>query len=293
MQTTKSIQVHILNAFTDHDTGGNPAGVVLNADDLSNSQKLWIAQKAGLSETAFVSQSDIADFKLDFFTPVRQIAHCGHATIAVFSYLSQIGMVKSTHSSKETIDGIRQIRIKGNMAFMEQTAPQYRDISSFESRILASLHITKNYLLPNAVIAHVNTGNSFAVIPLNDTEKLKQLTPDHKLINAISEELDLIGFYAFSLHPVKDSRDATTRMFAPRYGIDEESATGMAAGPLASYLYDQLSIKKEIYLIEQGWFMNLPSPGLITVNLTVEMNRIKHLMAGGKGILKETFIIEL
>ncbi|WP_245823732.1 PhzF family phenazine biosynthesis protein [Photobacterium proteolyticum] len=43
----------------------------------------------GLSETAFVSQSDVADFKLAFFTPNRRIAHCGHATIATFSCLTQ------------------------------------------------------------------------------------------------------------------------------------------------------------------------------------------------------------
>ena len=52
---------------------------------LSNEQKILIAQKVGLSETAFFSKSTVTDFKLDFFTPTRQIAHCGHATIAAFS----------------------------------------------------------------------------------------------------------------------------------------------------------------------------------------------------------------
>jgi PhzF family phenazine biosynthesis protein len=107
MDNSKKIDVQILNAFVDNNRGGNPAGVVLNADDLTNEQKLKIASKIGLSETAFVSRSASADFKLDFFTPTRQIAHCGHATIATFSYLSQTGLIKSTASSKETIDGRR------------------------------------------------------------------------------------------------------------------------------------------------------------------------------------------
>ena len=103
MDNSKKIEVQILNAFVDNNTGGNPGGVVLNADNLTNDQKLKIAANIGLSETAFVSKSDIAGFKLDFFTPTRQIAHCGHATIATFSYLSQSGLIKSSLSSKKQL----------------------------------------------------------------------------------------------------------------------------------------------------------------------------------------------
>ena len=46
------IEIQIINAFTDGESGGNPAGVVLDADKLSVSQKLKIATKVGLSETA-------------------------------------------------------------------------------------------------------------------------------------------------------------------------------------------------------------------------------------------------
>jgi PhzF family phenazine biosynthesis protein len=88
------IQVQIVNAFTDNDLGGNPAGVVLDADELNAQQKISIAAKVGLSETAFVSSSNSAAYKLDFFTPTRQIAHCGHATIATFSYLRQLNRIK-------------------------------------------------------------------------------------------------------------------------------------------------------------------------------------------------------
>lgn len=93
MDNFQKIEVQIINAFVDNQKGGNPAGVVLNADNLTNEQKLKVASKVGLSETAFVSKSTMADYKLDFFTPTRQIAHCGHATIATFSYLSQLGLI--------------------------------------------------------------------------------------------------------------------------------------------------------------------------------------------------------
>ncbi|MBQ4819067.1 PhzF family phenazine biosynthesis protein [Aquimarina sp. MMG016] len=293
MDTTEKIKVQILNAFTDHNKGGNPAGVVLDADHLSNKHKLEIASKVGLSETAFVSTSKIADFKLDFFTPNRQIAHCGHATIATFSYLKQLGVVKNKHSSKETIDGIRNIKLTGDMAFMEQTSPQYIDVNHRKDQILDSLGIKNSELLPNTSIQLVNTGNSFLLIPVKSSEVLKNIVPDYELITKISNEFDLIGFYPFTTEVNNPERDASTRMFGPRYNIPEEAGTGMAAGPLACYLYEKLNIKKDRFLIQQGEYMKEPSTSLIIVDLKIENNKIQSLMAGGKGSLQNQTEIEI
>lgn len=124
------IEVQIVNAFIDGETGGNPAGVVVDANALTAAQKLKVAQQVGLSETAFVSTSDVATIKLEFFTPTRQIAHCGHATIATFTLLRQLGVVGEGHLSKETIDGNRDILVDGEMAFMEQRAPKYTQVAA-------------------------------------------------------------------------------------------------------------------------------------------------------------------
>lgn len=88
-------------------------------------------------------------------------------------------------------------------------------------------------------------------------------------------------------------RDATARMFGPFYGIPEESGTGMAAGPLACYLYDKMGLRKKQFLIEQGWFMQTPSPSLIHVDLDIPDNKITRLMAGGKGIAMRTIEFEI
>ena len=213
-----------------------------------------IAKTVGLSETAFVSTSETADFKLDFFTPNKQIAHCGHATIATFSYLSQLGKIPNPMTSKETIDGNRKINVSNGLAFMEQSAPSYTDISDRTKDILASLSLQEADLLPNASLSMVNTGNSFFIIPVANAQILKNIQPNSDLINQLSEEFDLIGYYVFTLD-VEEDRDVTTRMFAPRYGIEEEAGTGMAAGPLACYLYDKLEIKKSKFMIQQGKFM--------------------------------------
>ncbi len=292
MDHSKKVTVQILNAFVENSKGGNPAGVVLNADGLSDKNKLEISKKVGLSETAFVSKSNTEDFKLDFFTPNKQIAHCGHATIATFSYLKQLGIIKTDNSSKETIDGRRKIKLTGDFAFMEQLAPNYIDVNYKENLILKSLGLTKNDLIPEASIQLVNTGNSFVLIPVKNEKVLKNIIPDFDLIDEISEVFDLIGYYVFSIDIENNKNDATSRMFAPRYGILEEAGTGMAAGPLACYLFDILKIKKERFYIQQGKYMREPSPSLIIVDLDIENGNIKSLMAGGKGVLKKELIIE-
>ncbi|MGB6154135.1 MAG: PhzF family phenazine biosynthesis protein [Pricia sp.] len=293
MDKSKTITVQILNAFVDEGQGGNPAGVVLNADTLSNSNKLEIAKKVGLSETAFVSKSKTADFKLDFFTPNRQIAHCGHATIATFSYLRQVDAVENDSTSKETIEGNRKIQMVGDLAFMEQLAPKYTDVSYNEDAILKSLGLNRTDLISNAPIQLVNTGNSFILVPVKNRGILKTILPDFNLIEQLSEELDLIGYYVFTTDTNNAERDVTSRMFGPRYGILEEAGTGMAAGPLACYLYDILKIQKQKYSIQQGEYMEQPSPSHILVDLNIKDKKIQGLMAGGKGLLKSTMEIEI
>jgi PhzF family phenazine biosynthesis protein len=287
------IEVQIINAFIDCESGGNPAGVVLDADELSAQQKLKIAVKVGLSEIAFVSSSKSADFKLDFFTPTRQIAHCGHATIATFSYLQQLGRIEKAATSKETIDGNRDIFIDGTMAFMEQLAPSYKEINYRMDSLIPSLGIAVHDLLSNHKPFIVNTGNSFLIVPLKDETAVLSAHPDFEAIQRISEEFDLIGYYIFSQHTKVPVRDAGARMFAPRYGINEESATGMAAGPLACYLYDKMGINKDVFLIEQGHFMKPPSPSVISVKLNLEDDKINGLIAGGKAKVMKSLIISI
>lgn len=293
MDNSKIVTVQILNAFVQNGKGGNPAGVVLNADELSDKNKLEISKKVGLSETAFVSKSKTEDFKLDFFTPNKQIAHCGHATVATFSYLKQIGALKNDSSSKETIDGKRKIEMIGDLAFMEQLAPKYVDVSNKESVILKSLGLKKGDLIPNAPIQLVNTGNSFILVPVKSKEILKSIVPEFSLISEISEEFDLIGYYVFSTNTDDTQYDATSRMFGPRYGILEEAGTGMAAGPLGCYLFDTLKINKKSFHIQQGMYMKESSPSLIMVNLQIENGKIKDLMAGGKGLLERQIKVQI
>lgn len=289
------VDAAIVNAFTFNGEGGNPAAVVLDADRLTTEQKLIIACEIGLSETAFVSASKMADFKLEFFTPTRQIAHCGHATVATFAYLIQQGQLVGTRSSKETIDGVREILLDGEMVFMEQRAPTYENVPADELTqvILPALGLDADSLNPMAVPAYVNTGNTFLVLPLRDRQGLAAVVPDFDAIQVISEQRDLIGFYPFVIGEPMSGFDAEARMFAPRYGIHEEAATGMAAGPLAAFLHDRMNSNASYFRIAQGALMPDPSPSDLGVRLDVQEQRINRLLAGGRATVKGSRTISL
>lgn len=291
----KKTTAYIVSAFVDGNDGGNPAGIVLDADSLTRNEKQFIASKIGLSETAFVSQSKVADIKLDFFTPIRQIPHCGHATIATFTFLVQQGRITNSHSSKETIDGRREIFIRDDLAYMEQLAPKYTQLSATKvtpNDILSSLHLSSDKLISGQLPVIVNTGVNCLLVPLNDELTVKGIIPDLKAVEDISRELDLIEYYIFSTDTKNPLHSAGARMFAPLYGIPEESATGMAAGPLACFLYDYMNIKKNIIKIEQGYLMNPPSPSELIVELKLAENEIKSLLVGGRGMVTKTLEVE-
>lgn len=285
-----TIDAKIIHAFSVNQTGGNPAGVVLNADGLNREQKQSVAKELGFPETAFVSQSSVADFRLDFFTPVKQIPHCGHATIATFTYLKKNGLIKGDHSSKETIDGNREIFFRDGMAYMEQRKPIVRFVPDEIPAILQSLHLDYNDLLSGKSPAIVNTGNNFLLVPVKDEKILAAIQPDLDAISVISERYNLIGFYLFA--PTSDANlQATTRMFGPYYGIPEEAGTGMAAGPLACHLYSEFGILQEQIQIEQGRFMSSPSPSLLKVELVIEKGQIDKLYVGGDAYVSKEISI--
>ena len=158
--------------------------------------------------------------------------------------------------------------------------------------ILLSLHLSDKNLTDGLWPTIVNTGNSFLLIPLKDEERLRNMEVNLQEVSRLSEKYGLIGFYPFTTKAKDPGFDATTRMFAPYYGITEEAATGMAAGPLACFLQKNGVVKTDIN-IQQGKFMPAPSPSRLNVILHLENGEIKNLYAGGKAYYESLKTVEI
>ena len=266
--------IYKLSAFFKTKNGGNKAGVYINADKLKNQECQKIAKKIGFSETAFVSKSEKANFKVRFFTPTNQVDLCGHATIATFNLLRDLNLTQTDKIyTQETKAGILKIDIKTDRVFMEQPKPIYSEIikKSELKKCFNNIDFYKD-LKPQIL----STGIREIFLPIKDNHSLNQLIPNYKEIIALSKKYNVIGIHAFSL---SEEIDAYGRNFAPLVGINEESATGTSNGALSCYLYKYV-IKKNNYILRQGYSMNQPSE--ITTKLETQNNNIVKVWVGGK-----------
>src|SRR6478672_1507738 len=91
----RTFELHQVDAFTNTLFGGNPAGVVSNAEQLTEEEMQQIAREMNVSETAFVLPSTLpeTDMRLRFFTPAADLVDfCGHATVGTLAQLARLGM---------------------------------------------------------------------------------------------------------------------------------------------------------------------------------------------------------
>lgn len=273
------VDVYVAVAFSKDAKGGNKAGVVLGRSELTSVQKAAIAKEMGYSETAFVLDSDKADFKLQYFTPTEEVPLCGHATIAAFSTLKLLNMLDKPDCTIETEAGILNIHIKDDgLILMEQNRPAYLEV--LDSDIFTGC-IERNFIDHRFPIQIVSTGLNDVMLPVDLVEHLEQLSPDFEMIANMSKEKEVVGVHAFTI--IKESDvTAICRNFAPLYGIDEESATGTANCALACYLFKYYKQQSQ-YVFEQGH--NMGDISRIVVNLSYHENVIDSVFVGGYGYL--------
>lgn len=246
---------HVLyevNAFTADGENGNPAGVVLHADDLSEQQMQAIAAQAGFAETAFVGMHKDATRELRFFTQTNEVDLCGHATIASWALMYQKGELPAGDYTQQTKVGLLHVTIMASgLVFMEQKpASFYEEVSV--STIPPLVGVDDDVLNDGLKPRIVSTGIRDLFISVRDKLVLDQLVPDLERIAEFSRQHSISGLHFFAL--LEGSKSiASTRNFAPADGIDEEAATGTSNGALLCYLKKEGRLPaQEVYRIEQG-----------------------------------------
>src|SRR5580658_2871696 len=104
-----SVRAFQVDAFTAQRFRGNPAGVVLDADALSSEEMQAIARELNNGDTAFVLRADAEDhdLRVRFFTPRREAAFVGHATLAAHAVRASLQLAPCRRQKQQS--GIVQI----------------------------------------------------------------------------------------------------------------------------------------------------------------------------------------
>ncbi|SDG81099.1 phenazine biosynthesis protein PhzF family [Lentzea fradiae] len=252
------------SAFTEDPAGGNPAGVVLDASDLSDAEMLAIAAKVGYSETAFVfPRTEERVFDVRYFSPKAEVPFCGHATIATSVALAErIGEGPLTF---HTPAGEVSIETGGGRASLTSvptsTEPADPELVSDALKALGYTEIGDGPV-------HVGFGGArHLLVPLKDRDQLRALDYDFDALRDLMLAHDLTTVHLFW----RESADLVhARDPFPVGGVVEDAATGAAAAAFGGYLRDLEGPQR--FVISQGEDMGRPSR--LEVDATREDRRV-------------------
>lgn len=290
-----SIRIKQIDAFTRKPFSGNPAAVVLDADNLSAKDMQRIANEMAVSETAFVlkPESEEHDLRIRWFTPSKEVSLCGHATIAAFHALAEekyFGLEVNEPQSflMETKSGPLNVDVEWKDAEpyvkMSLPIPHFFPFPDDYSLLCAAVGISEIEL--SKKIKPQITQNGYCFVPLSTFDSLKTLEPNYLLMQKLHERHDIVGFIVFSTDTEDRDIDWQLRFFAPQLGVNEDPVTGTAHGPTAVFLYQNglLEEDKKYYTFRgsQGRFMN--RTGIVTVHLLIKNGKPDQLEIAGQAI---------
>jgi PhzF family phenazine biosynthesis protein len=281
------MNAYVVDAFTERPYSGNPAGVVLDADGLTQEQKQRFASELRSSETAFVTRSDKADYRIEFFTPTTEVEFCGHATVASFLLLAKTGRIPlPTQLKQETRAGILPVSVaeRNGRVFvtMTQRQPQFKALPTDAPNFLMMLHLPQTDLDELYPIQMANTGNWHIMVAVRSVDILNSINVVPEKLKAYLAKHKVATVDVFS---AVEPRVFHCRNFGPAVGVPEDPVTGSAAGALGAYLskVGVLDEGRNEFKVIQG--QALGRPGEVYVEIERSGGEVKAVRVSGTGVV--------
>ena len=249
-------------AFTGDPAGGNPAGVVLDAAGASDEEMLALAADVGYSETAFVTgRSGGGDYELRYFSPVAEVAFCGHATIATAVALPESGAL-----SFHTRSGLVRVDANGRSATLTSVDPRVTELPAEDlDRLLTALRWSRDDLDESLPPRIAYAGVYHPVIAAVSRDRLRGL---HYDFDALADLMRARDWTTIQLVWREDDTSFHARNPGAGIGVVEDPATGAAAAALGGYLRElRLVTPPASVTVIQGEDMG--RPGRLEVHIPV------------------------
>ncbi|TPJ56674.1 PhzF family phenazine biosynthesis protein [Mesorhizobium sp. B2-7-1] len=224
-------------AFSDGNTGGNPAGVVIGEALPGAADMQRVAAEVGFSETAFAAPEGDG-WRVRYFSPESEVPFCGHATIALGAALVGKfgdGVFKlALNQAGITVEGFRD---GANFAAALQSPPTRSTPASAElvGEALALFGYKPGDLDPAIPPALIHGGADHLVLALKSREALAAMAYDLKKGQSFMRREGLVTIL---LAYAETPRLFHTRNPFASGGVYEDPATGAATAAFAGYLRD-------------------------------------------------------
>lgn len=235
------LEINVIDAFTDKVFKGNSAAVIITNSWLDDALMQSIAAENNLSETAFLvltgegsQKSTEASYDIRWFSPLTEIAFCGHATLAsAFVLFDKHPTLQTIQFSAKAVGVLTVVQTSDGKIQMDFPNTKPTKIEDIPDRLLAGLSIKPTEVYQNNQAYFVIYHSESDVLNVErDNEKLKQLAP-----------LDVVVTCEASSERFKDF-DFISRYFWPANGGDEDPVTGSAHTGLAPLWAERLGKDK-------------------------------------------------
>ncbi len=288
----KKLITYQIDSFTKVRFKGNPAGVVVNADGLTDAQMQLISRELNNSETAFLFSPDDSecDGVIRYFTPKTEVPTCGHATIAAMYAKALEEDLDSCVLKIKTRIGILPFEIiKGNGDYQViMTQGKYQFNPAFDDntikKLLTALGLDSSDINEKCPIQIASTGHSKVMIGIKSRKKLNHLTPNYNDLTDLSAQIKCNGYFVFTFD--SDTKEILTygRMFAPAIGINEDPVTGNANGPLGGYLVQNkiVDYKNNLFEFNGRQGEKIDRLGVVNVRVEIENDRPSLIQIKGE-----------
>lgn len=261
-----NVDVIRLSAFPCDGEGGNPAGVVLNAQGLEDSVMQLVAAQVGFSETVFVTSQEGTHLRVRYFSPETEVDFCGHATIA-----AGVALGNATGPDNyifETNTGAVDVNVTANEGGFETTLTS--SVGSIEpmsdetlEALLGILGWSKTALSDSHAPMIANAGNSHPIFVLKSPDRLEELSYNFDALKEICRANNWPTLQLIALDSENVWRSRNPFAFG---GVYEDPATGSAAAAFGVYLRETgKAAPGHTFTIKQGLEMGQPCTLKVTV----------------------------
>jgi trans-2,3-dihydro-3-hydroxyanthranilate isomerase len=265
----------VCDVFTDVPLAGNQLGVFTDARDLDPLTMQSLAREMSFSETVFVlpASSSDADVRIRIFTPALELPFAGHPTLGAAFVLG--GPLQKVVIRLETGAGVVPVELEREgpkivFGRMDQPIPPWFAVANADE-ILAAVGAESSGL----PVERYELGPGHVYLELGSAAEVAALQPDFAALARATND----GVNCFA----RDGARWKTRMFAPTSGVNEDPATGSAAGPLAIHLarHGRIPFGEQIE-ISQGAEINRPST--LYAEAHGSGDEIKRVVVGGSAV---------
>lgn len=216
------LALYQVDAFAKKTFEGNPAAICPLKEWLPENILQSIAAENNLSETAFFIPTSNG-YHIRWFTPTTEVDLCGHATLAAAFILFNELNYKEEKISFDSKSGV--LTVSNNESLLIMDFPAQPPVVCETPKEIEQIFGVKPIECLKA---------EDYIVVLNNESEVLAAKPD---LNQL-KKLDLRGVIITSK---SDKYDFVSRLFAPKYGIDEDPVTGSAHTQLVPYWAKQLN----------------------------------------------------